>query len=84
MRINAKGQVTIPAAIRKRAGLPPGTELQISFDGHAVTIRPIPQFAPGRGAEIVAHLRDAGAKMRLAEGMSTMTTDEIMAMTRGE
>ena len=33
MRISSKGQVTIPAKIRERAGLLPGTEVAFEFDG---------------------------------------------------
>ena len=77
MRITSKGQVTIPAEIREQAGLWPHTEVDFEFDGKVVTI--IPAAHPkrkGRGARVVAHLRgsaDVG-----------MTTDEIMALTRGE
>ncbi len=77
MRISSKGQVTIPVAIRSRAGLLPDTEVDFEFDGEFVRIRPaaLPS-RPGRGARIVAHLRG-----RAGSGMST---DEIMALTRGE
>ena len=33
MRITSKGQVTIPAAIRERAGLLPHTKVNFEFDG---------------------------------------------------
>ena len=35
MRITSKGQVTIPADIRQRAGLLPHTEVDFEFDGEA-------------------------------------------------
>lgn len=38
MRITSKGQVTIPAEIRKKAGLLPRTEVDITFDGETVRI----------------------------------------------
>lgn len=38
MRITSKGQVTIPAEIRERAGLLPHTEVEFEFDGKAVRI----------------------------------------------
>jgi AbrB family looped-hinge helix DNA binding protein len=77
MRITSKGRVTIPAKIRKRAGLLPGTEVDFEFDGNAVRIVPVSAAKKdGRGARIVAHLR------RSAD--VAMTTDEIMALTRGE
>src|SRR6266478_1984596 len=74
MRITSKGQVTIPAEIRERAGLLPYTEVDFKFDGRVVTIvRTARPKKKGRGARIVAHLRGS-AKVG-------MTTDEIMALT---
>lgn len=77
MRITSKGQVTIPQAIRERAGLLPNTEVEFSFDGKVVRLmRAKGRKASGRGARIVARLR--------GRGDVPMTTDEIMALTRGE
>jgi AbrB family looped-hinge helix DNA binding protein len=77
MRITSKGQVTIPAEIRERAGLLPHTEVEFQFDGKTVRIvRAKPRNRDSRGARLVAHLRKRGDV-----GMST---DEIMALTRGE
>ena len=75
MRITSKGQVTIPAEIRERAGLLPETEVDFEFDGEVVTIvRAKTRRTAGRGARLVAHLR--------GRGDIAMTTDEIMALTR--
>jgi AbrB family looped-hinge helix DNA binding protein len=77
VRITSKGQVTIPIAIREKAGLLPDTEVEFDFDGKVVTIRPA--TGPGalsRGQRIVAQLR--------GQGDIAMTTDEIMALTRGD
>ena len=41
MRITSNGQVTIPAEIRKQAGLLRGTEVDFEFDGIAVSIIPL-------------------------------------------
>lgn len=77
MRITSKGQVTIPVEIRERAGLLPQTEVEFEFDGKAVRIvRAKGQKSDGRGARLVAHLR--------GRGDVAMTTDEIMALTRGD
>ena len=77
MRITSKGQVTIPAEIRERAGLLPNTEVDVEFDGTVVRIEKTKsRDGEGRGARLVADLRGRG------EGK--MTTDEIMALTRGE
>jgi AbrB family looped-hinge helix DNA binding protein len=77
MRITSKGQVTIPADIREQAGLLPNTEVDFEFDGKVVHIVPVrSRKKVGRGARIVAHLR--------GRGDGTMSTDEIMALMRGE
>jgi AbrB family looped-hinge helix DNA binding protein len=77
MRITSKGQVTIPQAFREKAGLLPGTEVEFELDGDAVRIRRAQApIAPGRGAQIVARLRSGPRP--------SMSTDEIMALTRGE
>ena len=78
MRITSKGQVTIPVEIRERAGLLPHTEVAFSFDGRHVILTPArPKKGQSRGAQIVAHLRRHKGDVKL-------TTDDIMAMTRGE
>lgn len=75
MRITSKGQVTIPAEIRERAGLLPHTEVEFQFDGKVVRIvRAKARSTVGRGGRLVAHLR--------GRGDVKMSTDEIMALTR--
>lgn len=77
MRITSKGQVTIPQAIREEAGLLPGSEVEFDFDGKTVRIRAARRRkGQSRGEQIVNHLR--------GRGDVPMTTDEIMALTRGE
>ena len=76
MRITSKGQVTIPVEIRERLGLLPNSEVEFEVEGNAVRIRKVrgrPQR--GRGRSIVEQLR--------GKATSGMTTDEIMALTRG-
>lgn len=76
MRVDAKGRVTIPADLRKAAGLLPGTPVHLQFDWTAVTVLRAEVPAPGRGERIAAHLR--------GRGDVGLTTDEIMALTRAE
>ena len=77
MRVTSKGQVTIPADIRERAGLLPDTEVEFQFDGNVVSIvKARTSKKPERGARLVAHLR--------GKGDVAMSTDEIMALTRSE
>ena len=75
MRITSKGQVTIPIAIRHRAGLLPGAEVEFAVKDGAVILRR--QKKPTRrGARLVAGLRGTARH--------GLTTDQIMALTRGE
>ena len=77
MRITSKGQVTIPAEIRERAGLLPHTEVEFEFDGKVVRIvRARIRKKDGRGARLVAHLQ--------GRGDVAMSTDAIMALTRND
>jgi AbrB family looped-hinge helix DNA binding protein len=75
MRITRRGQVTIPAEIRERLGMQPDTEVEFSIDGDSAVIRKARKGA-GRGKRIVARM--------LGKATVKMTTDEIMALTRGE
>lgn len=78
MKVTVKGQITIPIALRERFGLIPGTEVEfVATDG---TLQMKPRKQTRRMASAFDHwlVKAAGsAKQR-------MTTDEIMAMTRGE
>jgi AbrB family looped-hinge helix DNA binding protein len=72
MRINARGQVTIPAEIRKRAGLLPHTEVIVEFDGEDVRI----VRNDAIGGRLLAQLR--------GRGDIALSTEAIMALTRAE
>jgi AbrB family looped-hinge helix DNA binding protein len=80
MRITSKGQVTIPVAIREKAGLMPNTDVEFEMQGDTVVLRPAKRLRPGketRGQRAVRLLREAGAKSSIK-----MTTDQIMALMR--
>lgn len=72
MRVTSKGQVTIPQDVRRRLGVEPGSEVDFVVDDDAVRLV---RRAEGGGAELVRQMRQP----RL-----TMTTDEILALTRGD
>jgi antitoxin PrlF len=76
MRITSKGQVTIPQEIRLRAGLEPHMEVEFSFESGNIILRKA-SAPPGRGEAAVARLRHARPR-------TTLSTDEILALTRGE
>ena len=75
MRVTSKGQVTIPGAIRQKLGIFPQSEVEFVVEGNTVILRTVTEKT-SRGKRIVETLRGR-ATVR-------MTTDEIMAFTRGE
>lgn len=75
-KVTSKGQVTIPKAIRDAFGLLPGTEVEFLSDDVGVRVRRA-RGGRRRGEEVVEHLRESGKNF-------TMTTEEVMRLTRGE
>jgi len=76
MRITTKGQVTIPQAIRERLGLLPYSEVEFDVVGDSVRIRK-KRGSKSRGQKLLELMRRAKPKPGL-------TTDQLMALTRGE
>ena len=74
MRITSRGQITIPAEIRKQAGLEPNMDVDVSFDGASVRLQRAESQQGRRGKSLVAHLR--------GRGDVALTTDQILAATR--
>lgn len=75
MKITSKGQVTIPREIREKAGLLPGTEVEIVISGNKVLIERARSGSRKPGRSLLAAMR--------GKGTIHMTTDQIMALTRG-
>ena len=75
MRMTVKGQVTIPQHIRERVGLLPGCEVEFDVMGSSVRIRK-KGGVKSRGELMLEAMRRAPKPL--------MSTDEIMALTRGE
>lgn len=76
MRITSKGQVTIPLVIRQKAGLLPNTEVDFVIKGNTVQIVKAADSEKSRGNKLIARLR--------GKATVKMSTDEIMALTRGD
>ena len=74
MRVTSKGQVTIPQWIREAADIMPGSDVEFAMDGGEITLRKV------RSGEGIGRFLE---QMR-GQGDVDMTTDEIMALTRGE
>jgi AbrB family looped-hinge helix DNA binding protein len=72
--VTSKGQITIPKAVREQLGIGPGSvvEFERAEDGRIVMVKAGKKGRPSR----FARLRGSAGK-----GLST---DEIMALTRGE
>jgi AbrB family looped-hinge helix DNA binding protein len=77
VRVTTKGQVTIPQDIRERLGILPHSEVEFDVVGDSVRIRKR-KGTKTRGQRLIEHLR------RGHKPMPGMTTDELMALTRGD
>lgn len=75
--VTSKGQVTIPKPVRDLLGIAPGSavEFRLDQDGRVVLSR--------AGAGAGRRPRSRFARLRGAAGAG-MSTDQIMALTRGE
>jgi AbrB family looped-hinge helix DNA binding protein len=71
MRVTQKGQVTIPQNVREALGIRPGSEVAFKLEAEGA------RLIVGREAAVeeVARMRGAGD--------AELTTDEILALTRG-
>lgn len=74
MRVTEKGQVTIPKDIRDALGIGAGTEVEFERRKDTIVVRKSDR-SPTRGRQLAERLR--------GRGDVEMTTDEIMALTRG-
>ena len=74
-RVTQKGQVTIPKRVRDRLSLKAGSavEFELAADGRVVLLKAGRKIAAGPSA--FARVRGTAS--------ARMTTDEIMALTRG-
>jgi AbrB family looped-hinge helix DNA binding protein len=77
MRMTVKGQVTIPIEMREKLGLLPNSEVEFALVGDSVRITKA-KGAKSRGQRLLEAMRKA------PKPRSGMTTDQLMALTRGE
>lgn len=75
MRLNSKGQVTIPADVRQRHGLHPGDEVDVIEVDDTLQIQRRTDTLT-RGERATRRLRGAAT--------TTLSTDEILALLRDE
>ena len=67
--------MTIPIEIRNKMGLLPNTDVEFAICGRNVVIRKV-RGRCGRGSRLISTMRGKASKK--------LSTDEIMALTRGE
>lgn len=75
MRLNSKGQVTIPAPLRERHGLHEGDEVDVIEDGNTLRIVRV-EASQSRGERLVRHMRGRAS--------TSMSTDQLIELLRGE
>ena len=77
MQDNEKGNAPIPTDVHEQAGHQPDIDVPLEPDGEDVSNALVElQDVTSRGARLVAHLR--------GRGDGVLSTDEIMALTRGD
>jgi antitoxin PrlF len=75
--LTSKGQVTIPKRVREGMGLKPGSKVEIEMQpGNVATIRPVRGISKSDYARRIDKVRGTLK--------TTMTTDEIMELLRGD
>lgn len=73
MRLNSKGQVTIPAPLRAKHGLREGDEVDVVEQGEALRIVRVGS-APTAGSRLVERMRGRAS--------TSLSTDELMSLLR--
>jgi AbrB family looped-hinge helix DNA binding protein len=74
VQVTSKGQVTIPREIRLRLGLLPHTQVEFELAGNHARIR---KAGPSSRSSLALNALRGTGDVR-------MSTDEILALTRGE
>jgi AbrB family looped-hinge helix DNA binding protein len=75
MRLNGKGQVTIPAPLRDKHGLHAGDEVDVIEDGNTLRIVRR-ETAATHGQRLVARMRGRAS--------TAMSTDQLLNLLRDE
>ncbi|MDQ3424044.1 MAG: AbrB/MazE/SpoVT family DNA-binding domain-containing protein [Actinomycetota bacterium] len=75
MRLNSKGQVTIPAPLRERYGLSEGDEVDVIAEGNVLRIVRV-EGSQTRGQRLVRGMR--------GRATTTLSTDQLLDLLRGD
>lgn len=73
MRVTSKGQVTIPQNVRQRLGITPGSEVDFQLDELGARLV---RVSDNDGKNLAGRMR--------GRATVAMSTEEIMALTRGD
>ncbi len=73
--MTAKGQLTIPKAVRDRAGPMPGTDVEVLFEDGIVQVRKIARRKPNTIDRRITAFTGTGNRRH--------TTEDLMALLRG-
>lgn len=65
--VSTKGQIVLPAAVRKALGLKPGMRVDIRVEGKGARITPAPARKTAKLAEIQAALRYSGPRVAVKD-----------------
>jgi antitoxin PrlF len=61
--VSTKGQIVLPAAVRKALGLKPGMRVEIRIEGKGARLTPAPVKKTAKLSEIQAILKYSGPRM---------------------
>jgi AbrB family looped-hinge helix DNA binding protein len=75
VKLNSKGQVTIPADLRHKHGFTEGDDVEVIEDGETLRIVHA-RGGASRGERLVARMRGTAT--------TKMSTDQLMELLRGE
>jgi len=75
VRVNSKGQVTIPAQLREKHGLREGDEVEVVEDDEGLRIVRV-AGSQTRGQRLVAHMR--------GRATTDMSTDDLLGLLRDD
>jgi AbrB family looped-hinge helix DNA binding protein len=73
VKLNSKGQVTIPAQLRERHGLHEGDEIDVIEDGDTLRIVRVEE-SQSRGQRLIHRMRGRAS--------ASMTTDQLLELLR--
>lgn len=79
MKINSKGQLTIPAGLREKYGLHEGDEVDVVEEGGVLRIVRL-AGAGSHGERLAGRLRGTAT----SSDVRGMTTDRLMELLRGD